>query len=271
VLEYVGQLPVHQMTAIDLRFQPATYPPEAFSYQSYMARLGVTKAQAKQLVQKLKREKVWSSDTHQVAVQGFLAPAPFGGGTWLSIKRRDREPITERAVLGQIMRTLLPGHSGFELVPAPSRLVDSANQFHIWSFPSAQIAELRNTTLGLAQAHSRGISYRELEFLDEGQRWMVALPLEGRDDWREIFDFKEELYPGCEAALYFDESEQHPLHGQLVCLIKPGLQFPFGFKHRLVADDTDPVTQLIGAKQRSLSGYAQDTKSSLSQWPESHE
>lgn len=56
----------HCEPMIDLVFQPASYPPEVFSYSEIMRRFGVTKAQAKRCVADRKAERVWLSATHQV-------------------------------------------------------------------------------------------------------------------------------------------------------------------------------------------------------------
>lgn len=52
---------------------------------------------------------------------------------WLSIKRLDRDWIHDWREL-QIIKTELVGHEneGMELYPAESRLMDSANQYHLW-------------------------------------------------------------------------------------------------------------------------------------------
>ncbi len=75
---------------------------------------------------------------YQAAV--FPVTNPGGGwpGMWhLSIKRRDREPIDENRwrILQHIKNTLLgEEHEAVEVYPAESRLVDTANQYHLWCF-----------------------------------------------------------------------------------------------------------------------------------------
>ena len=68
--------------AVDIRFVPAVYPREAFDIAHLMRAFGVTKAQAKRQVQRLKEERVFRSTTHQVAIieqrVGSMA------ATWLS-------------------------------------------------------------------------------------------------------------------------------------------------------------------------------------------
>lgn len=51
----------------------------------------------------------------------------------LSIKRRDKECIHDWRDLQRIKNDLIgPEHEAVELYPAESRLVDSANQYHLW-------------------------------------------------------------------------------------------------------------------------------------------
>ena len=54
---------------------------------------------------------------------------------WLSIKRRDKEIIHDWREL-QTIKNMIVGdeHEGFEVYPAESRLVDTANQYHLWVF-----------------------------------------------------------------------------------------------------------------------------------------
>lgn len=67
-------------------------------------------------------------DTDQVG-QGF---PPMD---WLSIRRDDRAPIRDwrhmQAIKNQVCG---PDAEGFEIYPADDRLVDTANQFHLWVF-----------------------------------------------------------------------------------------------------------------------------------------
>ncbi|HRH85667.1 MAG TPA: hypothetical protein PLO41_02360 [Rubrivivax sp.] len=54
---------------------------------------------------------------------------------WLSIKRRDRAPVHDWRELQQIKNMIVGDeHEGFEVYPAESRLVDTANQYHVWVF-----------------------------------------------------------------------------------------------------------------------------------------
>ena len=57
----------------------------------------------------------------------------------LSIKRNDREPITDWRDMQQIKNELTnPEYDAIELHPKESRLVDTANQYHLWVFASEE-------------------------------------------------------------------------------------------------------------------------------------
>jgi len=81
---------------------------------------------------------VYVCKDYQVSVFTTVDP----GGGWplmwhLSIKRRDREPIDENRwrILQHIKNTLVgPENEAVELYPAESRLVDTANQYHLFVF-----------------------------------------------------------------------------------------------------------------------------------------
>jgi hypothetical protein len=57
----------------------------------------------------------------------------------LSIKRKDKRPIHDWRDLQEIKNQLVGREcEGVEIYPAESRLVDGANQFHLWVFNNPQ-------------------------------------------------------------------------------------------------------------------------------------
>jgi len=83
------------------------------------------------------KEEVWMNDTYQVNVRRGL-DYPIGKITHLSIKRLDKQPITDWRDKQEIKNQLVgKEHEAVELYPAESRLVDTANQFHLWVFEDA--------------------------------------------------------------------------------------------------------------------------------------
>lgn len=118
-------------------FFSARLPDSALDVDTVAQRFGVTRDVAAREVEKLKRQSVYLSDQFQVNVQ--LISSPFGAETgdifWLSIKRRDRAAIHDWRELQQVKNIIVGAeHEAFEVYPAESRLVDTANQFHLWVF-----------------------------------------------------------------------------------------------------------------------------------------
>jgi hypothetical protein len=62
-----------------------------------------------------------------------------GAGHHLSIRRNDRSACKDWRHFQQIKNELCgPECEGVELYPAESRLIDTANQFHIWVLPAGR-------------------------------------------------------------------------------------------------------------------------------------
>lgn len=87
-------------------------------------------------------EEVWVNDIYTVQVRRHLkVPAVLDEEgkpfliCWLSIKRNDQAPITDWRHMQWIKNQLVGEEcEGCELFPAESRLVDGANQYHLWVF-----------------------------------------------------------------------------------------------------------------------------------------
>jgi uncharacterized Zn finger protein len=75
----------------------------------------------------INRSQLWINDKYQVAVRRR------GELLHLSIRTLDRSPIFDWRDMQQIKNQLAgPECEGVQLFPAESRLVDSANQYHLW-------------------------------------------------------------------------------------------------------------------------------------------
>jgi hypothetical protein len=77
---------------------------------------------------------IFKNNLYQVWVRK-LDPQPGGwpGMYHLSIRRLDREAVHDWRHLQRIKNEIIgPEHEGVELYPAEDRLVDEANQFHLW-------------------------------------------------------------------------------------------------------------------------------------------
>lgn len=97
-------------------FEPAYMPPEIMKL-----------AQA---------DQVWLNNRYQVIARSFL----LGDGvtmTHLSIKRRDKASIKDWRDLQRIKNEILGTDvEAVELYPNEDRLVDTANQYHLWALPA---------------------------------------------------------------------------------------------------------------------------------------
>jgi len=80
---------------------------------------------------------VWINDRYQVVREVFDSNAFGERMVYLSIKRRDKNPVRDWRHLQQIKNELIGEEcEAFEIYPASSRLVDDANQYHLWGFLS---------------------------------------------------------------------------------------------------------------------------------------
>ena len=83
-------------------------------------------------------EEVWANDKYIVHVRKDLE-AMGQLMTHLSIRNNDNTAIRDWRDMQYIKNELVgEENEGFELFPKESRLVDTANQFHIWVFQSTQ-------------------------------------------------------------------------------------------------------------------------------------
>jgi hypothetical protein len=82
------------------------------------------------LIHTLAAPKVYVNDTYRVRIRDA---APY---LQLDISRLDGEPCTSWRDFQQIKNELVGiEYEGVELFPAESRLVDTANQYHLWVMP----------------------------------------------------------------------------------------------------------------------------------------
>jgi hypothetical protein len=96
---------------------------------------GLSRDEAEKAYRLSLRGRIAKSSMYQVVVCEL---EPDGDGetiVHLSIKRLDREPIHDWRALQQIKNAIVGDESeAMEIYPAESRLVDGANQYHLWCF-----------------------------------------------------------------------------------------------------------------------------------------
>jgi len=123
-------------------FEPAELPADAFDIDATMRKFRCTREEAEAAIEHFRTASIFMNDVYQVNVSKLREPfgAAMGDVIWLSIKRRDKEPIHDWRELQAIKNALIgPEHEGFELYPAESRLVDTANQYHLYVFMDEKI------------------------------------------------------------------------------------------------------------------------------------
>jgi hypothetical protein len=98
---------------------------------------GISPQEAQRQYDKLLTDIIWKNDEYQVNVDQDPDHG-FGRGVaiWhLSIKRLDKEPVHDWRDL-QAIKNAICGEAAeaLELYPSEGRIVDTANQYHLWAF-----------------------------------------------------------------------------------------------------------------------------------------
>lgn len=105
-------------------------------------------------------DEIWLNDIYQVAKRDVNEHFVH-----LSIKRIDKQPIHDWRHLQQIKNQLVgPENEGMELYPAESRVVDTANQYHLWVLKDPAMKINVGWTSGLkVQGSAAGAVQRDFE------------------------------------------------------------------------------------------------------------
>ncbi len=87
--------------------------------------------------------------------------SPLGEMDWLMVKRLDRDAIRDWRDMQRIKDELLgPEREAVELYPAQSRMVDCANQFHLWVLPVGQQFPFGLPTRAVSEEQNLGSKQR---------------------------------------------------------------------------------------------------------------
>lgn len=133
---------------------------------------GYPREEAEAIAARENAARCFKNNFYQVMVYDIPATKPGGQDlVWLSIKRVDKRHIHDWRDLQRIKNELVgPECEGVELYPAMSRLVDEANQYHLWVFKDP------NFSLGLGYQQRRVGDWDEAQRLGARQRplpdWM---------------------------------------------------------------------------------------------------
>ena len=98
---------------------------------------------AKEMVRESKKQEIWINDKYQVNIlrgkncDEYIHMDDLKGKCdYLSIKTIDKKPIHDWRELQQIKNELCgEDREALEIYPSEHRLVDTANQYHLWVFP----------------------------------------------------------------------------------------------------------------------------------------
>ena len=94
------------------------------------------------------RFEVWANDLYSVVVEHSEL-----GWAYMTIKRLDRHAIRDWRHLQSIKNECVgPEREAFEIFPAESRLMDTANQYHLWVLPEGQSLDVGERGRQLATA-----------------------------------------------------------------------------------------------------------------------
>jgi len=104
--------------------------------EAELAKYGLT---AEQVLGESCDDMVFLNNLYQVNVTICDKEAGLSGPIELSIKRRDKTAVHDWRELQRIKNEICgPEREGFELYPAESRLVDTANQYFLFILPAGQ-------------------------------------------------------------------------------------------------------------------------------------
>jgi len=108
--------------------------------QEVKSKYDLSDEQAEVQVREAIKGDTFRNDVYQVLVRDAEVNTGFPPMLWLSVKRIDREPIHDWRDL-QMIKNMLVGdeNEGVEIYPAESRLVDAANQYHIFVLKDASV------------------------------------------------------------------------------------------------------------------------------------
>jgi len=124
-------------------FQRAEYPtPSEEQMEQFiqieMENEKVNREQAIEIIEKWLSNEVFKNELYTVT----KIPIEIGGdkGFWLSIKRNNKETIHDWRHL-QFIKNQIVGeeNEGFELYPSEKRVVDEANQYHLFVYADPKI------------------------------------------------------------------------------------------------------------------------------------
>jgi hypothetical protein len=252
------------MAPYDFEFAPAKVPDKALDWRTYTEPpYALDEANARAIAERVGQDKVFLSGSFQVNVRACKPRENWPAMFHASIKRRDREAMLDRSAFQEIKNAVFGERcEGMELYPSTTRVLDVANQYHLW-VPAEEGGWLE---VGRPVADPVEIAMGDwvvrMQGLEEvrGSGYPVAFRLDGwhRDsrkeratDWRLLQQMKGMVCgEGAEGVMVFPSSnrKQKGRMERAIWVLKSGLRFPFGFETGSVGSEED--ARRLGAKQR---------------------
>lgn len=107
----------------------------------------ITWKQAKSMEREARLQEIWVNDIYQVNIlrgkncDGYVHhPELKGKCDYISIKTHNKEAVRDWRHFQQIKNELVGEHrEAIEIFPSENRLVDTANQYHLWVLPEGFI------------------------------------------------------------------------------------------------------------------------------------
>jgi hypothetical protein len=118
-------------------FYPATFSTSAEQIiERFSGAPGIDPEDVRRCVDEMRRMQLWKNDEYQVGINKTPQHGFGDAEVWhLSIKRLDKAPVHDWRDLQAIKNMLVgPEYEAIELYPAESRLMDTANQYHLFVF-----------------------------------------------------------------------------------------------------------------------------------------
>ena len=204
---------------------------------------GMTRKIAKEAYNRLKADEIWVNDLYQVNIStGDNVPNNMMGVEMihLSIKRRDKKAITDWRHMQSIKDSLVgQENEGFQLFPAASRLVDTANQYHLFVFADPEMRlpiGWSARAVDYEPAENSGVTQRaeDVALDDEGSVVPITKEEVDEDHAQALLaaDGKVDIDMILKAAAIMDDADV-PQKDRIVELIDPDTGM-------YVSSDTDP-------------------------------
>ena len=108
-------------------------------------------------------DEVWLNNRYQVNVRWFHTP--WGDMRQLSIKRIDKRAERDWRVFQRIKNEIAgPYYEAVEIYPSESRLVDTANQYHLWVLPANRLLPFGMFSRLVSESEADGSRQRRWDY-----------------------------------------------------------------------------------------------------------